>query len=105
MFLSKRRIGTENGAETEGSVNQGSVPPGDTSCVQTPNPTLLLWSRGREPSVADPGKVWTATDQCRCRCLEPTFRLNSRKLVGEVAEGLEKQKGTATPLEKQHRLA
>jgi hypothetical protein len=25
--------------------------------------------------------------------------------VGEVAEGLEKQKGTATPLEKQHRLA
>ena len=36
--------------------------------------------------------------------LEPTIRLNSGNLMGEMAEGLEKQRGIATPLEKQHRL-
>jgi hypothetical protein len=84
------------------------VPLVDPSCLQTPNPTLLLWSRGtcgQEPSVAVPGEVQPATDQCRCRCLEPTIRLNSGNLVRQLAEGLEERRGIATPLEEQHRLA
>ena len=52
-----------------------------------------------------PGQIQPATDQCRCGCLEPTIRMNSGNLVGELAEGLEEQRGIATPLEKKHRLA
>jgi hypothetical protein len=39
------------------------------------------------------------------RYLEPTSRMTSENLVGEQAEGLEEQRGIATPLEEQHRLA
>ena len=42
-------------------------------------------------------------DQYRCRCLEPTIRLNSGNLVGKLAEGLEEW--IATPLEEQQSLA
>jgi hypothetical protein len=58
----------QNGTGTEGRANQGTASPGDTSCLQTPNPTLLLWSKGtcrQEPSVAVLGEVWPATDQCK----------------------------------------
>jgi hypothetical protein len=56
--------------------------------------------------VAVPGDVWPATDQSRGGCLEPTIRLNSGNLVGELAKGLKEQRGMATPLEEQqHRLA
>jgi hypothetical protein len=37
-------------------------------------------------------------------CLEPTIRQNSGNLVGELEEGLEEQRGIATPLEELHRL-
>ena len=37
--------------------------------------------------------------------MEPTIRLSSGNLVGELAEGLEERRGIATPLEEQHRLA
>jgi hypothetical protein len=96
MFLSKGRTRTKNGTETEGRANWGTAPPEDTSCLQTPNPTLLLWLKvpfGEEPSVAVPVEVRQATDQCRGGCLEPTIRLNSRNLVGKLAEGLEEQRG------------
>ena len=36
-----------------------------------------------------PWEVQPATDQCRCGCLEPTIRLSSGNLVGELEEGLE----------------
>jgi hypothetical protein len=42
-FLSKGRPGSTNGKETE--ENKGTAPPKDISCLQTPNPTLLLLSR------------------------------------------------------------
>ena len=47
MFLSKGRTGTKNGTEIVERVNWGMALPGDISCLQTPNPTLLLWSRDR----------------------------------------------------------
>jgi hypothetical protein len=56
----------KNGTETEGRTNQGMAPPGDTPCLQTPNPKL--WLRGaceEEPSVAVPGEVQAATDQSK----------------------------------------
>lgn len=59
----------------------GMAWPDNTSCSQTPNPTLLPWSRGtclQEISMAVPGKVWPATDQCRGGGLETTIRLNSK---------------------------
>jgi hypothetical protein len=37
--------------------------------------------------------------------LELTIRLNSENLVGELAEELEEQRGIASPLKEQHRLA
>jgi hypothetical protein len=52
-----------------------------------------------------PEEVWPVTDQCRGGCWELTIRLNSGNLVGELAEGPEEQRGIATPLEEQHRLA
>jgi hypothetical protein len=55
--------------------------------------------------VVVPGEVWQAADQCRCGCLEPTIRLNSGNLVGELAEDLEELRGIATPLEEHCRLA
>jgi hypothetical protein len=61
-----------------------------------------LW---QEPNVVVPGEVWQAADQCRCGCLEPTIRLNSGNLVGELAEDLEELRGIATPLEEHCRLA
>ena len=36
--------------------------------------------------MAVPGEVQSAIDQCRGECLEPTIGLNSRNLVGELAE-------------------
>ena len=69
-------------------------PPVDTY-LQTANPTLLLWSRGtggQEPSMAVPEKVWLPTDQCRCRCLGPTIKLNSG---GGVDGGIGKRTGGA----------
>jgi hypothetical protein len=68
MFLSTGRTGTKNGTETEGRANGEMASPGSTSCLQTPNPTLLPWSRGdyrQEPLVAVPGEFWPATDQSR----------------------------------------
>jgi hypothetical protein len=65
MFLSKGRTGTKNATETEGRTNWGTAPPEDTSCLQIPISTLLLWSRGtcdEEPSVAVPGEVQPATN-------------------------------------------
>ena len=81
---------------------------GDPSCLQTPNATLLPWARGtcrQALSVAVSGEVRPATDEKRGGCLEPTIRLYSGNLVGELAERLEEQRGIATPLEEQHRLA
>ena len=86
IFLSKERTGTKIGTETEGRVNRVTVPPGDTSCLHTPNPTLLLWSRGtyrQETSMGVSGEVRPATDQSRGECLEPTIRLNLGNLMGE----------------------
>jgi hypothetical protein len=37
--------------------------------------------------------------------LEPTIRLSSGNLLGELEEGLEEERGIATPLEEQHRIA
>jgi hypothetical protein len=108
MFLLKEMTGSKNGTETEGRVNWGMAPPGNTSCLQTPSLALLPWSRGacrQELSMAVPGEVWPATDQCRCGCLEPNIRLNSGNLVGELAEGLENQRWIATTLEEQNSLA
>jgi len=42
--------------------------------------------------VAGPEEVWTATDQCRCGCLEPTIKQSSGNMVGELAEGLEERR-------------
>ena len=66
---------------------------------------LIRGDCGEEPSMAVPGEVWPATDQCRCGCLEPTIRLNSGNLIRELAEGLKELKGITTPMEDQHRLA
>jgi hypothetical protein len=41
----KKKKKKKKGTETEGRANQGMALPGDTSCLQTPNPILLLWSR------------------------------------------------------------
>lgn len=68
-----------------------------------PNPTLSPWSRGA--CGEEPGEVRPATDQCRGGCLEPTIRLNSGNLVGELAEGLEELRGIATQLEEEHWLS
>ena len=78
------------------------VPSGDTSYLQTPNPTLLLWSKGtwgQEPRVAVLGQQLT-----KAEVWETTIRLNSGNLVEELAKGLEECSGIATPLEEQHRL-
>ena len=45
-----------------------------------------------------PGEVCPATDQCRGGSLEPTIRLNSGNLVGELAEELEEWRGIASPV-------
>jgi hypothetical protein len=54
--------------------------------------------------MAVPWEVGPATDQCRSECLEPPIRLSSGIQVGELAEGLEGQRGIATPLKEQDRL-
>jgi hypothetical protein len=41
-----------------------------------------------------------ATDQYRCGCLEPTIRLSSWALVGELTQGLEELGGIETPIGK-----
>ena len=51
------------------------------------------------------GELHKQLTNCRCEGLEPTIRLSSGTLVGEMAEGLEELKGIATPLEEQHRLS
>ena len=55
MFLFKGKPGTKkNETKTEGRVNWGMAPPGDTSCLQTPNPTLLQWSK----VLVERNQVW-----------------------------------------------
>ena len=61
--------------------------------LQTLNRTVLPWSRGtcgQEPSMVVPGEVQPATDRYECRCLEPTIRVNSGNLVGELAKDWKK---------------
>jgi hypothetical protein len=72
---------------------------GDTK----PN-TVAMVACGEGPSLAVSGEVPPATDQCRGGCLEPTIRLNLGNLVGDLAGGLEEQRGVASPLEEQHWL-
>ena len=55
--------------------------------------------------MAVSGEVQSATDKSRCGCLEPTIRLNSGNLVGEMSEGLEEQRVIAIPLEEQYKRA
>ena len=86
MFLSKGRTGTKMEQRLK------EWPTGNTTCLQTPNPILLPWSRGacgQEPSEEVPGEVQPETDQYRCRYLQPTIRLNSGNLVDELAEDWE----------------
>jgi hypothetical protein len=107
MFQYKGRTETNKWNRDWKKYHLATAPPGDPSCLQIPNPTLLQGSTGicwPELSEVFPWEVWPATDQCRCWCFEPTIRLSSENLVEELVEGLEEQSGVATPLEEQHRL-
>jgi hypothetical protein len=83
MFLSKR-TGTKYEAETEGRAIWGLPHLGGPPYLQTPNPNIVsvakrhLLTGSCVPVVAVPREVQTTTGQCRCGCLEPTTRMNSR---------------------------
>jgi hypothetical protein len=57
---------------------------------------LVLWTLVR---------TWPVFDECRCRYLDPTIRINLGNIMRELTERLQECRGIATPLEKQHILA
>ena len=72
------------------------------TCLQTPNPnTFVVAKRHFLTGMAVSWEGLPAPDQCRGGYLQPTIRLSSGTLVGELVEGLGEQRGIATPLEEQ----
>ena len=92
MSLPKGKTETKNVTETEGRAIQGLAhlwihpifrsQTGHCYCCQETGTWSGFSLRGLP-----------ATDQCKCECLEPNISLSTKTLVGELEEGMEKQRG------------